>query len=111
MTKRFIKVVFFIILWVLVFSLLKIIIQCDISIEPIAVSQDASNEERYIVSYAGGNEVFFQNQNALVFSALNRGVDNFINYGNKHIDKQFVGKHKDILNEKKGLDIGFGSHT
>ena len=56
----------------------------------------------YLVSFAAGNEVFFQNQNALAQSALNRGVDFILNYRRSHIDKDFYEKHKDILNEKCG---------
>lgn len=56
----------------------------------------------YLVSYAHGNEVFFQNQNALAQSALNRGIDFTFNYRKSHIDKDFYEKNKAILDEKAG---------
>lgn len=59
----------------------------------------------YLVSYADGNEVFFQNQNALAQSALNRGIDFIFNYRRSHIDKAFYEKHKAILDEKSGAGI------
>ena len=59
----------------------------------------------YLISFAAGNEVFFQNQNALAQSALNRGVDFILNYRRSHIDKDFYEKHKDIL--KEGYGAGY----
>lgn len=56
----------------------------------------------YLISYADGNEVFFQNQNALAQSALNRGVDFIFNYRRSHIDKTFYQQHKALLDEKAG---------
>lgn len=56
----------------------------------------------YLVSYAAGHEVFYQNQHALVQSALNRGVDFFLNYRQSLIDKKFYEKNKEVLNEKAG---------
>jgi len=56
----------------------------------------------YLVSYADGHEVFFQNQNALAQSALNRGIDFIFNYRRSHIDKAFYQKHKAILDQKSG---------
>jgi hypothetical protein len=56
----------------------------------------------YLVSYADGAEIFFMNQNTLTASAMNRGIDFFFNYRRSHLDKDFIEKHKDILNQKKG---------
>ncbi len=56
----------------------------------------------YLISYASGNEVFFQNQNALAQSALNRGFDFTFNYRKSHIDKGFYEKNKEILDDKIG---------
>ena len=56
----------------------------------------------YLVSYADGNEVFFQNQNALAQSAINRGIDFILNYRRSHIDEEFYKKHQAILDEKYG---------
>lgn len=57
----------------------------------------------YLVSYADGSEVFFQNQNALAQSALNRGIDFIFNYRRSHIDETFYKKHQNILDEKSGV--------
>ncbi len=59
----------------------------------------------YLVSYADGNEVFFQNQHALAQSALNRGVDFIFNYRRSHIDEAFYKKHQSILDEKSGAGV------
>ncbi len=56
----------------------------------------------YLVSYADGPEVFFQNQHALAQSSLNRGVDFILNYRRSHIDEDFYTKHQKILDEKSG---------
>lgn len=56
----------------------------------------------YLISYADGFEVFFQNQNALAQSALNRGVDFILNYRRSHIDEDFYKKYQTILDEKYG---------
>lgn len=56
----------------------------------------------YLVSYADGPEIFYKNQNALVFSALNKGIDFFFNYRREHIDPEFIKKNEYIFNQKKG---------
>lgn len=77
------------------------------SIDPVA-NPDIGTKEKlyregvYLISYAHGNEIFFQNQNALAQSAINRGVDFIFNYRKSHIDKEFYEKNKAILDEKCG---------
>jgi hypothetical protein len=56
----------------------------------------------YLISYADGHQVFFQNQNALSQSALNRGIDFIFNYRRSHIDEAFYKKNQSILGEKTG---------
>ena len=56
----------------------------------------------YLISYADGHEVFFQNQYALAQSALGRGVDFILNYRRSLLDPKFVDENKDILNQSKG---------
>lgn len=77
------------------------------NIDPIAYPDVKAKEKLfregvYLISYADGNEVFFQNQNALAQSSLNRGIDFILNYRRSHIDANFYEKHKDILDEKGG---------
>lgn len=80
------------------------------SIDPIA-NPDFKAQQKlfrggvYLVSYADGHEVFFQNQHALAQSALNRGVDFIFNYRRSHIDEAFYKKHQETLNTKQGAGI------
>ena len=76
-------------------------------IDPIANPDFGAKEKLfhdgvYLVSYADGHEVYFQNQHALAQSAINRGVDFTINYRRSHIDKEFYTKHQALLDEKSG---------
>jgi hypothetical protein len=77
------------------------------NIDPVAnpdyqAQQYKNRTPVYLVSYAAGNEVFYQNQHALVQSALNRGVDFFLNYRPSLIDQDFYEQNKEVLNEKAG---------
>jgi hypothetical protein len=82
----------------------------DISIrhiDPIANPDYRATEYKnrtpvYLVSYAAGSEVFYQNQHALVQSALNRGVDFYHNYRPSLLDNDFYEQNKSVLNEKVG---------
>jgi hypothetical protein len=56
----------------------------------------------HLVTYAGGDEVYFRNQNALIYSAINKGVDLFYAYKRKHLDEDFLAKNKHILDQKRG---------
>jgi len=54
------------------------------------------------ISYADGDPIFHQNQNAQTFSALNRGFDRFFLYHRKDIDNDFSARNKSILDQKRG---------
>ncbi|MBS0185143.1 MAG: hypothetical protein JSS34_02130 [Proteobacteria bacterium] len=56
----------------------------------------------YLISYADGPEVFFQNQYALAQSSLGRGVDFILNYRKSLLDPQFVSENKEIIDQPKG---------
>lgn len=76
----------------------------DISLEPVPTK--FKNQEHkdpvYLISYADGPEVFYQNQNFLVHSGINKGIDHFINYRRSLLDQDFLKEHTSILNEKMG---------
>ena len=63
----------------LLISQVKILMFNDISVEPIALEDNPELAHNipikrppvYLISYAGGKEVWFKNQNALALSALN----------------------------------------
>ena len=56
----------------------------------------------YLVSYADGEEVYFQNQLGLAQSALGRGVDFILNYRRSLLDPDFVRENKHTLDQKFG---------
>ena len=95
---------------VLLGSSYKVYLYNDISVEPISKQDNVDFQTKefknrhpvYLVSYADGHEVFYQNQNTLVLSALNKGFDFFLNYRRSHIDPDFYEKHKHILDERTG---------
>ena len=64
----------------------KAFIAMDISITPIHPSALSSAPQSkpsvYLVTYADGPEVFLKNQNMLTFTALNKGIDFFLQYRN-----------------------------
>ena len=112
------KVINFKILAALSFLMALVIIYClsiwviftDISLEAIDKENcveinSAEFKPRLpvtLISYADGAEVFYRNQNFQVFSALNRGVDQFILYRRNMIDPVFYEKNAHILKEKFG---------
>ena len=76
----------------------------DISLEPVP-DKFKNKEHRdpvYLISYADGPEIFYQNQNFLMHSAINKGIDHFINYRRNLLDLDFLKEHASILNEKMG---------
>lgn len=79
----------------------RLLIINDISVTPVDFNH--MEERVYVVTYADGKPVFFQNQNALAFSALNRGVDFIFNYKRHHISPDFVSKNKEIMNDPVGV--------
>lgn len=71
----------------------------DISLMP-TVSRPTS-QRIYLMSYGNG-EVYQRNQNYLIQSAFNRGIDTFISYRKEHIDSLFYNEHKRILDQPRG---------
>ena len=112
MTKRtkIITILAFIALSVIVALQYEYILHNDISIESISKANNPDfqatsyhhREPVYLVSYAAGHEVFYRNQNALVLSGLNKGIDFFLNYRRSHIDPDFYQKNKNILDKPRG---------
>ncbi|MBY0280609.1 MAG: hypothetical protein K2W94_00420 [Alphaproteobacteria bacterium] len=100
----FLKNLSLFIVFIILLSQAKILIFSDISVEPILAPSPARDNKFsvYLVSYADGPEIFHKNQNALTASALNKGVDFFLNYKRSHLDKGFLEQNKSILFQKKG---------
>lgn len=71
----------------------------DISIAP-TISHSTS-QRIYLISYADG-EIYMRNQNYLMLSALNKGIDTLIAYRPEHIKKEFYEEHKSILEQGRG---------
>jgi hypothetical protein len=71
----------------------------DISLEP-TISRPTS-QRVYLISYADG-EVYQRNQNYLMLSALNKGIDTLIAFRREHIKKEFYEEHKSILDKGRG---------
>lgn len=99
-----------VILLSLVFILYYALLKVDVATQPIKPALvpellDSTHKPRplvVLVSYADGPEVFFKNQNALTWSAINRGIDVVLNYRRGQIDSQFYEKNKEILTQKVG---------
>lgn len=75
------------------------------SIKPIPQRMLTDEKHRlpvYLISYASGEETFFQNRNLLVTSSLDKGFDYFLNYGPHQIDHSFYKKNKEILSVHRG---------
>ena len=70
----------------------------DISIAPTI---PATSQRVYLISYGDG-EVHKRNQNYLMLSALNKGIDTLIAYRREHIKKEFYEEHKNILEQSRG---------
>ena len=90
------KLKYFIILLaaLVLLSQAKILMFSDISIERVLIPSTTKDYKPpvYLISYADGPEVFHKNQNALTASALNKGIDFFLNYKRYHLDKDFIEK-------------------
>jgi len=77
--------------------------QVDRTANPdLGADQKLSRNPVFLVSYADGHEVYFQNQHALAQSAINRGIEFILNYRRSHIAPYFYEKHRAILDEKSG---------
>lgn len=55
-----------------------------------------------LVSYADGSPIFFQNQNALVQSAADKGFDEIHQFKRSSIDKSFWDQNEHILKQPSG---------
>lgn len=74
-------------------------------IKDVSISSIVNNNKSYsvyLLSYAGGKEIHFRNQNSLTLTALNKGVDFFMHYSPKQLDQQFTEKNKKILAQERG---------
>lgn len=83
-------------------------IKADLSLQPIKKEYLLDKTPRtpvYLISYADGDEVFFRNQHALVYSAQNKGFDVFINYRKCLLDADFVQANADVLSVKMGAGL------
>jgi hypothetical protein len=58
-------------------------------------------DDFYLLTYADGRDVYFQNRNLLTASAINRGFDFILNYRRDHIDANYIKQHP-ILQQKIG---------
>lgn len=61
-----------------------------------------STHKVHLVSYAGGTEVNFRNQNALAYTAINKGFDVIHLYNEQHLDKDFKKRNQHILKQARG---------
>lgn len=89
-------------------SSLFILLKADLSLQQIAPERLNDKNHRDLVcliSYADGNEVFYKNQHALVYSAQNKGFDAFISYRKSLLGKDFLEKNKEILRIKTGAGL------
>ncbi len=69
--------------------------------KPNLLSQIQKSASYYLISYADGPPIFFQNRNILAASAINRGFDFIYNFRREHLDPHFVQQNP-ILNEPCG---------
>lgn len=92
----------------ILYMMTVVVIFQDISLEPILAKSYTSLKNKqfkapvYLVSYADGDEIYYQNQNFLVHSAINKGIDHFINYRRNMLESDFLEEHASIMNEKPG---------
>lgn len=82
---------------------LYLLYKSDISIHKnYKREQPLKNPHICLVSYADGHPVFFKNQLAQAYSALNKGFTQIYMYQKSHIDADFYHKNKHILDSKVG---------
>lgn len=105
------KVIFDVVL-LIVISLYIFALKDDISVIPPAPATDVKPHIPdqaipgvYLISYADGDKVFFQNQNTLAFSGINKGIDFIYNYNKFHLDPKFVKDHAAVFAQKKGAGL------
>jgi hypothetical protein len=107
---RLLKYGFILYFFIFLADITLLLVRSDISLQSIEhpANQDYGLKEYkprppvYLISYASGHEVFFMNQNALSYSALNKGIDHIFQFRKSHIDPSFYKKNKAILDVKPG---------
>jgi hypothetical protein len=78
----------------------------DLSLQKIDLNDsDLSRKPVYLISYADGGRVFYQNQNAMSHYAINKGVDFILNYRKRHISHEFIENNQEIFNDPKGAGM------
>lgn len=106
--KKLLKSVFCVGGWGIAFLFIYMFLKADLSLQtprPEDLTQKDPRVPVYLISYADGHEVFYKNQQALVYSAINKGFDVFINYRKAILDKNFVNNYRDILSVKSGAGL------
>jgi hypothetical protein len=68
---------------------------------PSPTAAQRKDPDFYLISYADGAEIYFQNRSILAASAVNRGFDTIINYHAGHLATEFVQQHP-VLQAKTG---------
>lgn len=113
-TFKWVASFFIILIGLAYFQAQKLLMLTDLSTMPIDLQSnpdfkpglnDPNRSERppvYLITYAAGGEVYFQNQHALTQSAMGRGVDFILNYRRSLLDPNFIEKNRDIMDSKKG---------
>lgn len=74
----------------------------DISRHKITQCPKVTEGNIWLLSYADGRDVYLANQNALVSSALNKCIDNFMISRKTDIDEDYLQAHNKILNGLRG---------
>ncbi len=108
--RRILRFIFQLLLGLMITISLWVIADIDPSFGKITIETTPdSGEKKYtprpltvFLSYAHGDEVFFQNQNMLSFSTINRGIDVVHLYRRSHIDPVFYRQHENILTQPRG---------
>lgn len=92
------------ILFYIVVLLKDYIKHTDISTYPLKhINKQYHKEKIWLISYAGGDDVYAQNQNNLkLSSSMTQAFDVVISYQPHHIDPKFYEKHKETLSKKRG---------
>jgi len=73
----------------------------DVAMEPVAECKKVDSSNVWLISYAKG-EVYVKNQQALTISAVNKCIDFYKPYTEKHIEPSWYQAHKSILSQARG---------
>ncbi len=72
----------------------------DYSLQPVHTPPNHSPNKRppvYLISYADGPSYYLQNQNAMVSSAINKGIDFIYSFRRPHLSPEFLKKHEALF--------------